>query len=59
MGWNHFFPLDWRVGFVQFMAEIRLTTWDVKNLASSWDKLPTSTGAGFLPSTVFHQVQNF
>ncbi len=28
------------------------TTWDVKKPCKSWDKLPTSTGTGFLPSTV-------
>ena len=34
-------------------AEIpRPTTWDVKKPCKWWDKLPTSTGAGFLPPTV-------
>jgi len=39
---------------IQLMEDIPFpTSWDVKNRVNNGDKLPTSTGAEFLPSTGF------
>ena len=46
----------WKIGNIcpnYHWWKISCTTWDVKKTENnSWDKLPTSTGAKFLPSTV-------